>query len=300
MESDSNHVVLYPVKNGMKVEFILNKSNKISSSLMDKYDIVSLGAINKSKNMDQFNKIEIFDPYQVFIGLNGGNGIWKNREARCSFLSKIKLNKLIESYGDGFVQSNDFIPAGILGYSKNERFFQEIGKEYKNVSIKPRKRFCLAYLAVSIPREYINHYYDMVREVYPHVNLVPLLDSKLFGQKFVKSKCDAILFSLKSDNFDGYEYIDIFANKDANFSGIYSNSLEKQIKNSQNIVNENHKVQQYREVIRKIEDMCVIRPLLSTTMRAIYIKKSIIAPGIGLGSLNDYYLGNVRRKDSLE
>lgn len=103
------------------------------------------------------------------------------------------------------------------------------------------------------------------------------------------------MFALKSNYLDGYEFIDIFSNSDANFSSIHDERLTNKIKNSQYIADTHARSKEYRKIIREIENFCVIRPLLTIPMRTIYIRKTLSAPGIGLGPLNEYYLGNVRR-----
>lgn len=292
---NDDYINLIPIKSGMKITFFLNKTNQVAASAVDQYDLISLNIVGEDKKINDFNKLEVFDPYQIYIGLNAKRDTWKSLHDRCSFLSKIDPNNLQKVYGGSSKIANDFLPAGMLGYSQDEKYFSSMIQNYKDKKTPKLNEFCLSYLTVSVSDKYLNDYSEMIKKIYPSVKLMPISDNRQFGQTFIKQKCDGLIFALKSNNLDGYEYLDIFANNDANFSGITDKQLVDQIKNSQDIVDPYARSKEYRKLISRIENMCVIRPLITTTMRTIYLNKMLIAPDIGLGSLNDYYLGNVKR-----
>lgn len=294
-EFNGSQIKLTPVRGGMQVVFFINKDNILTADTIDQYDIFSLNIDGFTDKMNQFNRIEVFDPYQIFIGLNADYLPWHNKSARCSFLAKLNRDKLVDSYADFGELANDFLPKGMLGYNNSEEYFSSIELKYKKTKSPELHNFCLAYLTVSIPHKYLTDYSKIIQQVYANIVIKPIKDSRQFGLKFRELNCDALVFALKSNNLDGYEYLDIFANNDANFSGIFDKELVKRIKSSQEIVNPHERVLEYRKLIQHIENMCIIRPLITTPMRTIYIHKSLQAPDIGLGSFNDYYLGNVRR-----
>lgn len=292
--SDDNTIELLPVNSGMPVTFYLSTQNQVSVEEMKKYDIVSLSIVGDASKIHEFNTIEIFDPLQVFIGLNLKKPAWKNLSSRCVFLSKIKIDELLKGYGSSANAANDLLPQGTLGYDSSESFLSKIKIKYQNQSIPKLNTFCMSYLAVSIPEKYRENYIKMIKAIYPNVTTTSIKDTKQFGLKFSSQKCDALVFALKSNYLDAYEYLDVFENNDANFSGIYDKNLSDEINNSQNLNNSYERAKTYREIINKIENACVIKPLITIPMRIIYVRKSLITPGIGLGPLNEYYLGNIR------
>ena len=254
-----------------------------------------MNVVGSSKKIKDYLSLDLFDPLQVFVGLNRKNKIWKNKHSRCSFLAKLQFSDLIKAYGNLASEANDLLPQGALGYSSTEKYFSSIEKEYVKESIPKLNSFCLAYLTVSIPEMYKNYYTNVFKKIYPDIILNPISDTTQFGRRFSDQGCDAILFSLKSNYLDGYEYIDIFANNDANFSGIKNKKLSNKIKNSQNISDSYRRSKEYREIITEIENLCVIRPILTIPMRKIYVRKSLNTAGIGWGPLNEFYLGNITR-----
>lgn len=78
-------ISLMPVKKGIPIIFYPNNKNQISANEIDKYDIVSLNIVGSSKIMINYNTFDIFDPLQVYVGLNVKNKPWQSRQARCSF-----------------------------------------------------------------------------------------------------------------------------------------------------------------------------------------------------------------------
>jgi len=234
---EKNWINLIPIKEGMKVSFYLVSANQVPINSVDEYDLISLNVTGDLNKMNDFNKIEIFDPYQIYIGLNMKRPAWKYKNERCSFLAKLNLEGLQKNYGIFGHSANEFFPLGTLGYSKNEQYFLSIKMAYKNHAVPKLNSFCLSYLAVSFPEKYLSAYSNMLQMIYPAINLKPILNNKKFGEIFSNTYCDALIFGLKSNNLDGYEFLDVFASKDANFTGVMDNELAKQIKNSQDITN---------------------------------------------------------------
>lgn len=101
------------------------------------------------------------------------------------------------------------------------------------------------------------------------------------------------MFGLKSNTMDAYEYFQILNNKDANFSGIYNKKLMRKLQTSQWLSNAHDRAKIYREIKNEIEEMCIIRPLITIPMRVVFVKKNLKTPYIGIGPLNEYYLGNI-------
>lgn len=135
----------------------------------------------------------------------------------------------------------------------------------------------------------------MVNSVVPIAKIQPIKNVSHFGENFVKSGCDAIFFGLGSNYFDGYEFLTVYEDNDANFTGIKDEFLSEQIKKSQMLKDASERSRLYRQIIDRIAGECIVMPLLTVTVKGIYIKDNLIAPGVGLVSFDQYYLGNVTR-----
>lgn len=291
---NSKTIKLSPVSSGMPITFHLLHQNQIDANDIELFDIVSLKVIGKSSKMNKFNKVELFDPLQLFIGLNTQSKFWKNKEQRCAFLAKLNPDYLLKNYGDIATIANDFLPQGSLGYESSADFIGNIRKKEKNDVLLPQPQvFSLAYLTVSIPKMYLASYRQMVQKIYPEINMLPISNTKSFGPEFLRQNGDALLYGIKSNSLDAYEYFQVFFNKDANFSRIYDPELIQKVQDSQEATNANDRVKVYREIVNKIEDICVIRSLITIPMRIIYTNKKLKIPNIGVGPLNEYYLGNI-------
>ena len=135
----------------------------------------------------------------------------------------------------------------------------------------------------------------MVKRVYPNAFMKPIKSVEKFGRNFFKSNCDAFVFALWSAYLDGYEYLTLFEDNDANFSGIYNKKLVAKIAASQNISNVEDRSIKYQEIVKEIKDFCVIKTLFTIPTKKIYVRNNLKAPGIGLGAFAHYYLGNITR-----
>jgi hypothetical protein len=291
--SGNDRIELSPIKNTLPVIFYLTPDNQIRSEHINEFDIVGLNVSGDSVSLNDYDKIQIFDPSHVYIGLNLKNKSWKKREDRCAFLSKIKTESIVSRYKGKAITANDFLPVGALGYMSDSKFLLKLTNEFKDKNGINIDSFCLSYLMLSIPKEYRQEYFTMVERIYPSIKIIPVAGVKKFGSGFAASGCHALIFSLKSNYLDGYEYLQIFANNDANFSGISDRGLAQDIKNSQNHENPYERANEYRKIINKIENSCIILPLVTIPMRTIYVKKNLLTPGIGLGSLNEYPLSKI-------
>lgn len=296
VKSEKNYISLAPVKSGLPVTFYLNNKNHVNFNKLHIYDIVSVNGLDLFKELDDYISVELFDPLQIFVGLNAKEQKWKNRIERCNFLSKLSVSGLKNLYQESATLTDDLLPQGTLGYRGSKDYFTRNISSNEKSHVPEIDTFCLAYLTVSIQDKFLPEYEKMIKAVYPNVLIKPIRDAKQFGKSFQQSKCDAFIFGLKSNYLDGYEYVDIFANNDANFSGIYSDRLSSKIKMSQTVSDTHERAKVYRDIINEVNNLCVIRSLITLPMRTVYIRKSLSVPDIGLGPLNEYYLGNVTKK----
>ncbi|MCW5589339.1 MAG: hypothetical protein KIT27_06705 [Legionellales bacterium] len=290
-------IQLEPIHKGLPIKFVFNNENQISSADIDKYDLITLKVSQNLKKLSNFQDIKIFDPSQLYVGLNVSKPIWSNKSTRCSFLSKIDDNDLKKLYGDSGIIANDFLPQGTLGYNKNFNFAAIIHANTEDYSsLKITKDICVAYIGISIPKDLIKGYLDTIEKISPRIKLLSISNPSKFAPIFLKKKCDIIIFSLKSSYYDGYEYLDVFADKDENFTGIHDEDLISKIKKSQYVTDLNKRAMQYQKIINNIANKCYIRPLITVPMRDIYVKNIFNAPGISIGPYAEYYLGNIALK----
>lgn len=291
---------LMPISNGLPIEFVLKTKNQLTGDEAAQFDIVTLNVLGQEGAPDGFTAVNMFDPTQYYIGLNARSSAWHSKAERCQFLSSLDVGKLVSKYGSPSIVSDDLIPRDTLGYSKNAKYKQRIDEIARQTQVQGAKskphRFCLSYLTVSVQEKHKNEYIDMVNKVVPISEIRPISNVSHFGQKFVNSGCDAIFFGLGSNYFDGYEFLTVYEDNDANFTGIKDAWLSEQIKKSQMVGDADQRAKIYREIIHKIADLCVVMPLFTLPEKSIYVKNNIIAPGIGLVSFDEYYLGNVMRR----
>ncbi|MEO8401043.1 MAG: ABC transporter substrate-binding protein [Gammaproteobacteria bacterium] len=297
---NNNYIKLTPVSQGLPITFFLSKTSQIDASELEKYDIVGINVIGTSKELDNFNELEMFDPIQFYVGLNSNSKKWKSKYERCKFLSELDINGLLASYGNTMKEANDLLPKGVLGYNINENFNDQmtmLSRKSINgkLDAKPQP-FCLSYLTVSIQEKYKNEYLKMFKKHYPTVIMKPISDVKKFGKDFLNDNCDAILFAWKSNYLDGYEYLTVFQKNEGNFSGIYNKTISNQILHSQDILSAEGRATEYQKIVKEIGDFCIIRPLFTSPQKRIYVRKTLRTPGIGLISIHQYYLGNITRQ----
>ena len=299
-EFNNNEIKLIPISQGLPIRFYLIDKNQIESKESSKYDIINLNILGKSQELKEFNLVELFNPKQFFIGLNLKSNLWKNKYERCSFLSKLNINEnILTKYGRHTVRANDLLPRGTFGYSKDADFNDQLIKAEKKSKINKsnfnKKSFCLAYLTVSVQEKQKEFYLAMFKEAFPDISMKPIYDVKQFGKKFVDENCDAIIFGLVSSYFDGYEFLTIFEDNGANFTGTTDKKLFQQIITSQYISNSLSRAKAYRNIINKIADLCVVKPIFTSLIKEVYIRKTLKTPGIGLTVLHQYFLGNISR-----
>ena len=135
----------------------------------------------------------------------------------------------------------------------------------------------------------------MASHAFAHVTSQLLPTSVRFGERFQDSGCDSLAIGFKSNYLDGYEYLLLFSEKDANFTGYWNPDLIAEIKGSQNFDNNKTKFDGYQAIAEKIRKECLLLPVLTLPMRKIYVRNELKTPRIGMTAVNDYFLGQVER-----
>lgn len=293
VKSDSKSILLKPIREGRPLQFFLIPVSQISADQIDQFDIIAMKVVGNSPKLNDYNTIEVFDPFQFFLALNSKKYPWNNEKYRCLFMSKLNPDNLISSYGNRVKPAKDFFPEGTLGYDSSANFNYSNMKIDKTLSLPKLNSFCFAYLMSSVEMEYRPLYVDMIKNIYPNVKIMPMSSSRDSGEQFVASHCDVMVDAMKSNYNDGYEFLLLFSEPQINMTGYYDKKLEKSIEASQLIDDPIQRAKYYRQIISNIHNKCLIYPLFTMPTELIYIKKSLNAPDIGKCALNNYYLGKV-------
>ncbi|CDZ79386.1 transcriptional regulator SgrR [Legionella massiliensis] len=292
------HVIkLAPISKGLPIRFDVIKDNQVDSNDLTKYDIINLNIRGNSEQLKNFNIIDLYSPKQLYVGLNSNSNRWKNKYERCLFLSSLQIDEqLLNNYEKETELANDFFPKGTFGYDKESDFNKKLSKLAKSAIYNSNPQpLCLAYLTVSVQEKQKILYQNMFKKIYPNISLKEISNVKEYGKYFANSKCDVLIFGLVSDYFDGYEFLTIYQDNKANFTGIASKKLDEQITKSQFISNPLKRVQAYRNIVDNIADLCVVRPIFTSLTKEIFVRKNLNTPGIGLSVFHQYFLGNISR-----
>ena len=202
---------LTPISQGRSIEFFLGRDNQLNSENIDQFDLFDLRLVGTSENLSHYNSFKIFDPTQIYLGLNTKSERWKSKKDRCNFFSKLRPQHVITQYGELGKLPVDFLPSGILGYSAQSTFKSPYLAANNSQLPKPNHNFCLSYLTLSVPKQYRAAYFEMIKELYPKAVPLEISVSKHFGKSFLDSKCDALIVGLKSNYLDAYEYLEMFS-----------------------------------------------------------------------------------------
>lgn len=299
---DNLHMIrLEAIGQGLPIEFYFQPLNQIDLNQAAKFDIISL-PIKDGKSPEGYREERLFDPYQIFIGLNTTIPKWKNRSKRCDFFSKIKNEIVLKSYGSLAEPATDFFPRGVLGFNSEKKKLQFIASNISSENnikknkktINSKSKFCLTFLTVSIPEMYRSSYIKMMEENGQQVQEKLIESPVRYATNFLESKCDAIAVGFKANYLDGYEYLVTFLKSQTNFTGYENKSIAQKIEASQTINSNDERAEAYKIIAQDILDQCVAYPLITLPEKRIFIRNNLSTPNIGEVPLNDYLLESVR------
>ncbi len=86
IESNYSSINLVPIRKGYPIRFILNQDDELNANDIKNYDIIDLHLIRKLKIDNGYRAVEIFDPTQIYIGLNTKNNHWKDKNIGVPYL----------------------------------------------------------------------------------------------------------------------------------------------------------------------------------------------------------------------
>lgn len=278
----------------LPIIFHLRAGKPIETSELSQFDIVGFSLLPANKPPREFRIEKSFDPYHLFLGLNTALPRWKNKEERCRYFASLDRSAVMDSYGDEAEIAKDLVPRGVIGYVPDVDYIAELKARYGMTPPKS-KAGCVTFLSVSVPENHREVYVRMMTKAGEKVPDSKVISQpKHFGPQFQSMACDALVLGLKSNYLDAYEYILLFSEKDANFTGYHDEKLKQDIQASQAIEDAGKKAQSYQNILGKIRGECLIYPVATLPMRATWVKTSRVTPEIGEASLNEYFLGGVR------
>lgn len=294
-ETTSTVVKLAPRAPGpLPIVFHLRAGRPVDVSELGQFDIVGFSLLPGSKPPKEFRIEKSFDPYHLFLGLNTKLPRWKDKGERCRFLATLDRTPVMDSYGDEAEIARDLVPRGVLGYIPAVDYVRDLKAHYGNVAPTSRAT-CVTFLSVSVAENHREAYIRMMTkpgEKVPESKVI--MQPKHFGPQFQSGQCDALVLGLKSNYLDAYEYILLFSEKDANFTGYHNEGLKHEIQSSQAIEDTAKKAETYQRILSKIRNECLLYPVATLPMRSTWVKASRVTPEIGETSLNEYGLRDVR------
>jgi len=286
--SKANELLLAPMIEGQRpILFSLLGRNEISPTELKNFDLVGIPVQGTSPDLKLFEQVNLFDPYQIFIALNSQLPRWSQVKNRCDFLKSLNKAQLLSHYPAGTEQAQDLIPRGVIGY--RPRTPSTPTPFYANYS-----EICVEALGVSVPQSLLPAYSELLSGAAQTIETRILKDPVNMGSQFRKSKCDAFVFGLKSNYLDGFEYLQLFTDPNANPTGYTHLELSNSIKKSQDISDPAQRAEQYQKISDQINQACLLEPLVLSPFKRVFIRKGIVARELGIGPLNSYYLGAVQ------
>jgi MarR-like DNA-binding transcriptional regulator SgrR of sgrS sRNA len=299
-KNDHHFLELSPLGKGFPIRFNFVPASEISPKDVKKYDLIPMIVSGQPEKLDQFHTLKIFDPYQFYFALNTKLPIWKNKENRCSFLSKIDTTSLKAAYKDTVKSADSLIPSGIIGYEQSSEFLQRTLSDYKNKPLPHKKEFCVSFVASSVEEGYRPEYLKMIQKLYPFASTKLISDCSTMNEEIERQKCDGTFLAEKSNYLDAYEFFQSFSSKQAmNPTGYYDPNLANEIIESQNMDNSLHRANAYAQIIKRLTDQCVIYPLFTMPYDKIYIRNQFTAPDLGEGPIDEFPLDKITLKNSM-
>ena len=294
--SFGKEVRLIPVREGFPVVFALREGQKLTATELSRAAILDAPFSIQYSNNKGMSQSVVFDPRQIYLSLNKSLPRWRNKNTRCQFFKKIKREQILEKYKGEARMATSVFPEGILGYSSVVKFpwVNSIDESHGQQTLA--KKFRLLILGLSVPEEIRASYQAMISAAGFDVSLEILEDASTFGESFRKSGADGFVIGLKSNFFDGYEFLAIAAERSANINGVFDASLAKLVRASLESTLSADRSSGYRNAEAILLDDCSIYPLLTIPNRNVQVSNAWIFPKLGQVPMNEFDLGAVRRK----
>jgi MarR-like DNA-binding transcriptional regulator SgrR of sgrS sRNA len=293
--SRSNEIKLLPIKLGLPIRFVLNTDGKITDEVLNSATILDTPFIRTTETPTGMVESKTFDPRQIFLVLNTRLKRWKDQSHRCELFRKIDRSTILKAYPGTARLASSIFPQGVVGYHAEK--FQWNDTLNKNTeSLRHDSKFRLTILGISVDAEHRNAYVEMLKAVLPDTQLEIMGSTVRFGETFTQSGSDGLIVGLKSNFFDGYEFLLPFVEPTANVTGIEDRDLSKLIHSSQTVSLPRERAQIYQLAEQKILNDCMMYPLITVPDRRVLLRSGWEFPLIGQVPINEYFLGKVRKQ----
>ena len=266
---DARSLSLSPVRHaGLPLTFHFGSDRTFTEDELQSFDLLAFDFASKVSDKTKFKEAKLFDPYHLLLGLNSQLPQWADKKNRCDLFARLDKTKLLASYGTDAEDAKDVFPRGILGFSPLVDYKTELNSR-KGLSKAVTPQFCLAFLTVSVPRARWEPYTAMLTAPDRKVNVTAIEKPQHFGKQFQKMKCDGLVLGLKSNYLDGYEYLLLFSEESANFTGYWDKKLVADINSSQDIEDPQKKALTYQQIAQRLRDECLLFPLFTLPMKTV-------------------------------
>lgn len=291
---DTRTLSLSPVRHaGLPITFHFGSDRVFTEAELQSFDLLAFDFATKVADKTKFREAKLFDPYHLLLGLNTQLPQWSTKKNRCELFAQVNKAGLLAAYGGEAEDAKDIFPRGILGFSPAVDYKAELTAR-KGIAHIAVPQFCLAFLTVSVPRSRWEPYTAMLTAPGRKVTTTAIEKPQYFGKQFQEMKCDALVLGLKSNYLDGYEYLLLFAEESANFTGYWDKKLKADINSSQDIEDPQKKATTYQQIAQRLRDECLLMPLITLPMKTVLVRNERMTPGLGEQPLNEYYLGHVQ------
>lgn len=269
-----------------KISFRLFGDNEIAAEDASQFDLVPISILGTIPN--SLREMKIFDPYQIYVGLNTSLPKWRRLRDRCRALAGFSGERIAPAFVGRAVTANDYYPKGIFGYDFDSKFNQTLRDGAGTSSGRPPKPSCLAVVRVSVPKSMESQF--ALHDEYGQLPVIPILDAADFKTKFDRSKCDFMVIGLKSNSLDAYEYQLLYSEPRTNFMHAHDTRLTQLITTGQGLLDRSQRLLQYRRIAETIAKSCTIKPLVTVPLKSIFVRRGLVISGLGELPLNDVLL----------
>lgn len=287
--ADTQSLELLPLGHGRPLVFHIGLPPGSSSEVLGQFDVIDAVYSDGAGALAGFREEAVFDPRQFFIGINSTLPRWKGRDERCRLLGRLETSRLIEGYGPRAERPQSYFPRGVLGFSSGWKLPDPGG------AVRPSTvPFTLAFLELSVPEPKRGLYLDVFKPIVGTPRIALIKNPAHFGEDFLKSGADALVIGLKSNYLDGYEFLMMFSEPTADFTGTDDKGLGRRVNESQLINDPTQRSAAYQTIAADIAKQCLIVPAVSLPTRRVLVRASLETPGFGEVPLNEYDFSQAR------
>jgi hypothetical protein len=297
-----DHLTLAPLKSAKpRIVFSLQRTNQITGDRMDRFDLVYLTIedfeLHSKSILREFRVFNLFDPYQIVMGLNATLEPWKKEANRCAFFSGLDPSTAREAYKPNGSPAQDLFPRGVLGFSPQSDYPGYYVRRGGRVTLPTGRPLCVSFVSASIPQSRREGFRNMLAARFPDLVAKELIDPRNFGPAFLRQKCDALIVGFKSNNLDGADFLNVFTEEAVNYTGFWEKTLKERVTRAQKMEDPSRRADAFRVLSSEIRDKCLIYPIVTVPYKTCYVRRHLHFPDLEKSILNEYFLGDATEID---